>query len=185
MPHTCSPTPWRSRSRSSIFGLLAPVDRRCHSADGWGLGRPGALRRHRPLGGAAHLDPIARGGERLVRGRTRWSDLDTAFLATLDTQGVLEVHDLHTWEFSSGKVALLAHVRVDETLAREESLEDALGTMLATSFGITHSTVPVELPGAHGGRDLHTARAPANGRQEHGHDHGNDEGSAARHAPMA
>lgn len=58
------------------------------------------------------------------------------------------MHDLHACELSSGKVALLAHVKVDETLAREESLEDALGTMLAARFGITHSTVRVELPGA-------------------------------------
>ena len=56
-------------------------------------------------------------------------------------------------------------------LAREDRLEDALGSMLEARFGITHATVQAELPGAHGGRDPHAAWAAAGGTREHGHGH--------------
>ena len=67
------------------------------------------------------------------------------------TPGVRDIHDLHVWSLTSGKVALSAHVVVEPSLAREDRLEDALGAMLAERFGITHVTVQAELAGAHGG----------------------------------
>ncbi|WP_149536665.1 cation diffusion facilitator family transporter [Siccirubricoccus phaeus] len=110
----------------------------------------------------------------LLEGVPAGIDLDAVERAILDTPGVRGVHDLHVWELSSGKVALSAHIEVDATLARVERLEDALGAMLAARFGVTHSTVQVELPGAHGGHDPHAAWAAAKdaGGHAHNHEHG-------------
>ena len=105
----------------------------------------------------------------------------------LDTPGVRGVHDLHIWALSSGKVALTAHVEVEAGLAREDRLENALGSMLKARFGITHATVQAELPGAHGGRDRHAAwPAAAEGAHEHGcadGHHGHGYGRPSRRVP--
>lgn len=115
-------------------------------------------------------------GNVLLEGVPAGIDLDAVERAMLDAPGVRGVHDLHVWELSSGKVALSGHVEVDATLAREERLEDGLGAMLAARFGITHSTVQVELPGAHGERNPHAAWAAASDVDGHGHDHDGEHG---------
>ncbi len=71
------------------------------------------------------LDP-QRIGERLVR-----------------TDGVLEVHDLHVWEVTSGMPAVSAHMVV----GRDEDCHQArwrAARVLADEFGIEHSTLQVE-----------------------------------------
>lgn len=87
----------------------------------------------------------------LLESVPRGIDLDTVETAMRATPGVRDIHDLHVWSLTSGKVALSAHVVVESSLAREDRLEDALGAMLAGRFGITHATVQAELAGAHGG----------------------------------
>jgi len=87
----------------------------------------------------------------LLESVPRGIDLDAVESAMRGTSGVRDIHDLHVWSLTSGKVALSAHAVVDPFLAREDRLEDALGTMLAERFGITHVTVQAELAGAHGG----------------------------------
>jgi cobalt-zinc-cadmium efflux system protein len=58
--------------------------------------------------------------------------------------GVLGLHDLHIWTIGSGFVALSAHVHAD---AREHvQVLQAVRRALADSFGITHSTIQIELP---------------------------------------
>jgi cobalt-zinc-cadmium efflux system protein len=57
--------------------------------------------------------------------------------------GIVEVHDLHVWEVTSGFPALAAHVLVaegDDCHARRASLE----VMLAERFGLAHVTLQVE-----------------------------------------
>jgi cobalt-zinc-cadmium efflux system protein len=57
--------------------------------------------------------------------------------------GVVEVHDLHVWEVTSGFPALAAHVLVaagDDCHGRRRELEG----VLRESFGITHTTLQVE-----------------------------------------
>ena len=122
-------------------------------------------------------------GNVLMEGVPSGVDLDAVERGILDTLGVRGMHDLHVWELSSGKVALSAHVVVDATLAREERLEDTLGSMLASRFGITHSTVQVELPDAHGGQDPHAAWSVGHDASGHDHDHGHEKGAAAHRAP--
>jgi cobalt-zinc-cadmium efflux system protein len=57
--------------------------------------------------------------------------------------GVVEVHDLHVWEISSGFPALSAHVLVDV----ERDCHDArreMAAMLDERFGIDHTTLQVD-----------------------------------------
>jgi len=57
--------------------------------------------------------------------------------------GVIEVHDLHVWEVTSGFAALSAHVLVppgEDCHARREELEG----LLHDRFGIEHTTLQVE-----------------------------------------
>ena len=57
--------------------------------------------------------------------------------------GIVEVHDLHVWTITSGFPALAAHVLVatdDDCHARRRELE----RMLASDFGITHTTLQVD-----------------------------------------
>jgi cobalt-zinc-cadmium efflux system protein len=56
---------------------------------------------------------------------------------------VVEVHDLHVWEVTSGFPAISAHVTVGagcDTQAHRRELAD----LLAERFGVTHSTLQVE-----------------------------------------
>jgi cobalt-zinc-cadmium efflux system protein len=57
--------------------------------------------------------------------------------------GVVEVHDLHVWEVTSGFSALSAHVVVragDDCHGRRRELQ----TMLAERFGVRHTTLQVD-----------------------------------------
>jgi cobalt-zinc-cadmium efflux system protein len=57
--------------------------------------------------------------------------------------GIVEVHDLHVWEVTSGFTALAAHVLVapgDDCHGRRRELE----TLLQDRFGIEHTTLQVD-----------------------------------------
>jgi cobalt-zinc-cadmium efflux system protein len=57
--------------------------------------------------------------------------------------GIIEVHDLHVWEVTSGFPALAAHVLVapgDDCHGRRRELEQ----LLRERFGIEHTTLQVE-----------------------------------------
>ena len=58
-------------------------------------------------------------------------------------RGVVEVHDLHVWEVTSGFPALSAHVIVDADRDCHE-LRRGLSRLLEDHFGIEHSTLQVE-----------------------------------------
>ncbi|MER7282095.1 cation diffusion facilitator family transporter [Dactylosporangium sp. NPDC000244] len=60
--------------------------------------------------------------------------------------GVVEVHDLHVWEITSGEPALSAHVLV--TAGRDcHAVRAAIETMLRQEYRITHSTLQVDHAG--------------------------------------
>jgi cobalt-zinc-cadmium efflux system protein len=57
--------------------------------------------------------------------------------------GIVEIHDLHVWEVTSGFPALAAHVLVgpgDDCHARRRELED----LVLARFGIRHTTLQVD-----------------------------------------
>jgi cobalt-zinc-cadmium efflux system protein len=63
--------------------------------------------------------------------------------AMAEIEGVVEVHDLHLWEVTSGFPALSAHVLADPE-ADCPSLRLALEARLAERFAIEHTTLQVE-----------------------------------------
>jgi cobalt-zinc-cadmium efflux system protein len=60
-------------------------------------------------------------------------------------RGVVDVHDLHVWEVTSGFPALSAHVLVAPGLDCHERREAITG-LLAERYGITHSTLQLDHP---------------------------------------
>ena len=80
--------------------------------------------------------------------------------ALVAQQGVVEVHDLHVWEISSGFPSLSAHVLVQATRDCHEARRE-LEALLRSRFGLDHTTLQVdhcaeqlldiELPGARAG----------------------------------
>ena len=72
-----------------------------------------------------------------------------------EAEGVVEVHDLHIWTITSGFPALSAHVLVrrgDDCHARRRELEH----LLASEFGLTHTTLQVEHAGESEGLQITT-----------------------------
>ena len=63
--------------------------------------------------------------------------------AILDQDGVLEVHDLHVWTITSGRVMLSAHV-VGRHEADRDRLILAVNRVLRERFGMGHTTLQVE-----------------------------------------
>jgi cobalt-zinc-cadmium efflux system protein len=90
----------------------------------------------------------------LLEGVPEGFDLDVVEQALLALPGVTGVHDLHVWSLSSGRIALTAHVEVDDQLRQEKRLEALAEKMLAERFHITHAVVQIELPKAHTGAEL-------------------------------
>ncbi|GAA0592619.1 cation diffusion facilitator family transporter [Streptomyces crystallinus] len=56
---------------------------------------------------------------------------------------VVEVHDLHVWQITSGQAALSAHVLV-EPGGDCHAVRRALGELLSDDYGITHTTLQVD-----------------------------------------
>jgi len=111
-------------------------------------------------GGPAQVDAIAaltvaglmlRSGWSLLRASTRvlleaspqGMDPDEVGFALASQTGIVEIHDLHVWEVTSGFPALAAHVIVapdDDCHARRRELQ----ALLRDRFGIRHTTLQVD-----------------------------------------
>lgn len=75
----------------------------------------------------------------------------------LGVPGVVDVHDLHVWELTSGVPVMSAHVVVaDETLvaASQSEVLDSLTECLRDHFDVAHSTFQVE-PASYATREGH------------------------------
>jgi cobalt-zinc-cadmium efflux system protein len=82
-------------------------------------------------------------GRILLEGAPRDVAPDAVGRAMAAHPGVIEVHDLHVWEVTSGFVAVSAHVLVaegDDCHARRQELE----ALLHERFGLGHTTLQVE-----------------------------------------
>ncbi|MEA2151211.1 MAG: cobalt-zinc-cadmium efflux system protein [Solirubrobacteraceae bacterium] len=112
------------------------------------------------LGGPAQVDAVAaltvaalmlRGGwsllhastRVLLEGAPRGIDPQEVGHALAAQQGIVEIHDLHVWEVTSGFPALAAHVVVapdDDCHGRRRELQ----ALLRERFGIEHTTLQVD-----------------------------------------
>jgi cobalt-zinc-cadmium efflux system protein len=73
-------------------------------------------------------------------------DPDAIGHAMAAQRGVVEVHDLHVWEVTSGFPALSAHVLVARD-ADWHAIRLSLARALEEDFGITHSTIQIDHDG--------------------------------------
>ena len=79
----------------------------------------------------------------LLEGTPKDIDIDEVGNALARAEGVVEVHDLHVWEVTSGFPALAAHVLVregDDCHGRRRELE----RLLHDRFEISHTTLQVD-----------------------------------------
>ena len=79
----------------------------------------------------------------LLEGSPKDIDVDEVGRALARHPGVVEVHDLHVWEVTSGFPALAAHILVpegDDCHARRHELE----ALVHERFGIDHTTLQVD-----------------------------------------
>ncbi len=81
-------------------------------------------------------------------------DPDEIGRALVGEAGVVEVHDLHVWEVTSGFASLSAHVLVSRDADCHAARRD-LEAVLHERFGIDHTTLQVD---HEGGRLLHLGR---------------------------
>ncbi|MGK7294723.1 MAG: cation diffusion facilitator family transporter, partial [Candidatus Wenzhouxiangella sp. M2_3B_020] len=70
-------------------------------------------------------------------------DLEVVRETMQDVDEVVEIHDLHIWQISSSRIALSAHVVIDE-LDTWPALLDRLNELLLERFGIDHPTLQPE-----------------------------------------
>lgn len=96
-------------------------------------------------------------GHVLLEGVPDDVDLDEVRGHVMGIEGVLDVHDLHVWQLTSGVPVMSAHVVVsDEAFAAggPGRVLDALSECLADHFDVAHSTFQVE-PLAHAAHEGH------------------------------
>lgn len=79
----------------------------------------------------------------LLEATPRGMDLEEVRQHMLETEGVLDVHDLHAWTITSGVNVLSAHVVVSDESHGGITL-DRLGACLSGHFDVEHSTFQLE-----------------------------------------
>lgn len=103
-------------------------------------------------------------GRVLLEAAPQGLDPDQIGRAMVAQRGVVEVHDLHVWEVTSGFAALSAHVIVEAERDCHAARRD-LEQLLADRYGITHTTLQTE----HAGERFHTIDGPSGRSTEHRH----------------
>jgi cobalt-zinc-cadmium efflux system protein len=84
----------------------------------------------------------------LLEAAPRGLDMAALERAMREVPGVLGTHDLHVWAVGSGIVACSCHVLVaEQTVHAGQQVLRAVVTVLRERFGITHTTVQVEVEG--------------------------------------
>ncbi|MCB5908671.1 cation diffusion facilitator family transporter [Streptomyces pinistramenti] len=86
------------------------------------------------------------------------------------TDEVVEVHDLHIWQITSGQPALSAHILVAPG-GDCHKVRRRLQELLSTEYGITHATLQVDHVGEQDGADtvLHVTSGPRPAPHPTGH----------------
>jgi cobalt-zinc-cadmium efflux system protein len=94
--------------------------------------------------------------------------------------GVMNVHDLHVWCVASGITACSCHILVAEQSVRSgQQVLRGVAELLEHHFGITHTTVQIEVEGCEPNDMYCTMRRTQGQHAAHVHDHaGHDHGHA-------
>ncbi|HYX26993.1 MAG TPA: cation diffusion facilitator family transporter, partial [Pyrinomonadaceae bacterium] len=84
----------------------------------------------------------------LLESIPRGMDMDHVEQTIAGVSGVLAVHDLHVWTIGSGIIACSCHITVGEQSIRSgQNVLRAVNQELEHHFGISHSTIQVEVEG--------------------------------------
>jgi cobalt-zinc-cadmium efflux system protein len=84
----------------------------------------------------------------LLEGIPEGMEMETVERTIGAVAGVLAVHDLHVWTVGSGMVCCSCHISVEEQSVRSgENVLRAVADELEHEFGISHSTIQVEVEG--------------------------------------
>jgi cobalt-zinc-cadmium efflux system protein len=98
-------------------------------------------------------------------------EMETVERAIGTVAGVLAVHDLHVWAVGSGMLCCSCHISVEEQSVRSgENVLRAVAEKLKHDFGISHSTIQVEVEGCEP-NDMYCIMKVARGAPEKSHDH--------------
>ena len=79
----------------------------------------------------------------LLEGVPKEVNLNKLTESMCNTEGVLDIHELHVWAISSNKISLTAHVMIDQKYEWDDVLHN-LRTVLASQFNILHTTLQHE-----------------------------------------
>lgn len=80
----------------------------------------------------------------LLEGVPAGIELDAVRRAMLQVRGAADVHDLHVWALTGGRVCLTAHVVAPTRAADQEAVVAELNEVLRDRFGIGHVTIQYE-----------------------------------------
>lgn len=81
----------------------------------------------------------------LLEGVPEGIELDDINQTLTKIPGVLEVHDLHVWALTSGKISLMAHIVIDHKQGIEQDILKKATDVINEKFKILHCTLQVEI----------------------------------------
>lgn len=82
----------------------------------------------------------------LLEAAPKYLDMAAMERAVRETPGVQGMHDLHVWAIASGIIACSCHLVVAEQSVRQgQQILRAVAVLMREKFGITHSTIQVEV----------------------------------------
>ena len=107
----------------------------------------------------------------LLEGIPEGMEMETVERTIGAVAGVLAVHDLHVWTVGSGMVCCSCHISVEEQSVRSgENVLRAVAEELEHKFGISHSTIQVEVEGCEP-NDMYCIMKVARSAAVKSHDH--------------
>ena len=81
----------------------------------------------------------------LLESAPKGMSVERVAVAMLEVPGVREVHDVHIWSLGSESHALACHIRIlDMPTSESERIAHRVRELLASEFGITHTTIQFE-----------------------------------------
>lgn len=80
----------------------------------------------------------------LLEGVPKEIDFNKLQQSMCETEGILDIHELHVWAISSNKISLTAHIVIDPQY-EYETVADTLRKLLLLEFKISHTTLQYEL----------------------------------------
>lgn len=88
---------------------------------------------------------VLESGHILLEGIPDGVDFNSIYRQVKEIKGVNDLHDLHIWTLGPGKLALSAHLLIDDqTVSNAGEIMTEVNHLLAEKFNITHTTIQPE-----------------------------------------